>query len=87
MGGEYREYFYWRGEPILDIEAWARERGEQIVHYRHTRRTVYGHEINEGDMPESYWTHLLIGPYESYEELSRRNPLGPAVERDSKLIL
>jgi hypothetical protein len=63
--------FTWRGEVIPDIDAWAHARGERIVHYKHTTRTVYGHEVDEGRMPESFWNSLLIRGNESYEELTR----------------
>lgn len=80
MGGDMHtntmpfERFMWRGSPIPDIEAWARKRGDQMVHYRLTVRTVYGPEVSEGSMPTTFWNSLLIQPGHSYEELGRRNP-------------
>lgn len=63
------ERFTWRGEPIYNIQEWATKRGERMVKYRLTKQTVYGPEISEGHMPESFWNSLLIMGNESYEEL------------------
>jgi hypothetical protein len=64
------EQFQWRGELIPDIEKWAKERGEQMVHYRLTRHTPYGREISFGSMPETFWNTLMFKANEHYERLA-----------------
>lgn len=59
--------FTWRGEPIQDIHAWARERGEQMVVVEHYVKEpwmsppyfIETHE--EQEMPESFWNGHLAG--------------------------
>ena len=62
-GGEVR-VFSWRGEPILDIKAWAEARGERMVPYTATREVPVGArmvtETQEGEMPESFWRGLVM---------------------------
>lgn len=60
MSQGYTE-FRWRGEPIYDIRAWAKARGERMVKY-HGERTVPDlrtgglvREVDDGEMPESFW--------------------------------
>ena len=72
--------FTWRGEPILDIHAWARAREEQMVRYR-AHRTVTSptftemvEESYEGEMPASFYDNLLWNDGWAYTELSRDNP-------------
>ena len=68
--------FRWRGDPIRDIRAWVRERGEQFVHFRMERdmpNSLTGqldHEEHEGSMPESFWDNLRIDGWR-YTELGR----------------
>lgn len=64
------ERFSWRGEPILNIEEWARKRGERMVYYRAQRQTPYGPEIYESKMPESFWNGLLCSDGWYYKELN-----------------
>ena len=73
MTGFQRNYqaFTWRGEPIYDIHKWAKDRGERMVEYRLTTRTVYGDEVEEGIMPESFWNNLMRTGNQHYEEISR----------------
>jgi hypothetical protein len=54
------QVYKWRGEVIQDIDAWAKSRGERMIKYRYTVQTVYGPEVTEGRMPESFWNSLLI---------------------------
>ncbi len=63
------ERFTWRGEPIHDIDGWAKSRGERMVKYRLTVKTVYGDEISTGQMPESFWDNLLRSANHYYEEI------------------
>ena len=71
--------FSWRGAPIHDPEAWARERGEQIVAYTRSREVaVFGSfgaklvtETETGEMPESFWNCLHWGEWK-YRETGRR---------------
>lgn len=63
------QVFRWAGKPIPDIKAWAKSRGEAMIHYRYTKQTVYGPEIEEGDMPESFWNSLIFTGHETYEKL------------------
>lgn len=57
--------FSWNGKPIKNIHRWAVERGEWMVHYRATRKTIdiatgtIGVEERLGHMPESFWNALL----------------------------
>jgi hypothetical protein len=70
--------FQWRGEPIRDIRAWARERGEQMVRY-HAERNVVSpwvpwevvKEECDGEMPESFWNTIAIMGGWTYTELGR----------------
>lgn len=70
--------FTWRGEPILDIRAWARERGEKIVRFHAERMvpspwTPWGmvKEEYDDEMPESFYDHLAIREGWHYTELER----------------
>ena len=75
------ETFSWRGEPIMDIETWAKERGEQIVAYTRYRKIVlfgsygakFATETETGEMPESFWNCLHWGEWR-YTETGRRTP-------------
>ncbi len=70
MSGYQR--FEWRGEPIYNIEEWAKKRGDKMVYYRVTYNTIYGKYSEYGSMPETFWTTMLIGPDTYYEELERK---------------
>lgn len=76
--------FYYKGKPIENIEAWAKERGCKMVKY-----ICEIHEVNpfsgrvevreeEGEMPEAMWNIQRIstepGRHEIYREISRREP-------------
>lgn len=70
--------FSWRGEPIHDIEQWAKLRGEQIVRVRETRRELYPDGFRDVvsfyDMPESFWKgHPLLRGNTTYEDVGRRS--------------
>lgn len=62
--------FSWRGEPIHNIEEWAKSRNERMVEYRLTTRTIYGDEVSYGKMPESFWRGLMFKGNEHYERLN-----------------
>ena len=74
--------FLWNGEPIADIRAWARERGEQMVRVRKTWREplvfagkfVEREEIQE--MPAVFFETMRFGGArdEQYHELERFDP-------------
>ena len=74
------EVFNWRGEPIIDIRQWARERGEQMVRYHAERYvvvpgvTVPVKEERDGEMPESFWQGLLMQHGWHYTEVGRSQP-------------
>lgn len=64
--------FTWRGTPILDIHAWARERGEVMIRYRATSvqpavcwneegsaTPSLNMEVEDGEMPRSFWDGFL----------------------------
>ena len=61
------QQFIWKGEPIVDIEAWAAERGERMIKYSRTQRVanIFTGTINKvvttGRMPESFYNQLRIG--------------------------
>ena len=64
------ETFSRYGKPIPDIHAWAAKRGERMVHYRGRRPDGYGGiEVQEGEMPESFWNMLAWTGGWSYKEL------------------
>lgn len=82
---DHYEGFTYQGERISDIEAWARERKEMLIHYRKTSETysrVTGkieREITEGVMPQSFWNTLKygcndIGAFNTFEKLGMRVP-------------
>lgn len=61
------ETFTWRGEPIADIHAWAKDRGERMVKYHAERHVVSPWvpwemitEEYDSEMPESFWSGLLM---------------------------
>jgi hypothetical protein len=77
--------YAWRGKPIPDIRAWARERGEQMVvveHYRKdpwTAPPYYLETREEEEMPDSFWRghmagHAGGGTLETWTELRRYDP-------------
>ena len=61
--------FTWKGEPIQDIHKWAHARRERMVHYEMTRRSPYGDEITQGEMPQSFWDSLLWSSNTFYKEI------------------
>lgn len=67
--------FAWRGVPITDIHAWAANRGERMVKYvavRYVPSIFLGVLVKEekvGEMPESFWDHLIMTDGWSYEEI------------------
>jgi hypothetical protein len=74
--------FAWRDEPIDDIRAWARGRGEQMVLYdEHREGVVFTKrgpkivvETSAGAMPESFWNGLTQTAARWYTERGRENP-------------
>ena len=58
--------FYWQGEPIPDIEAWAKERGEEMVtvNFHHKEPSPFGPLYMEWDevvrMPQLFYENLRI---------------------------
>lgn len=70
----------WRGEPIADIHAWCRSRGEQLVKFRARRRVLSpmtGHveeEHFEGELPASFFDNLQMTNGWFYWEVSRYTP-------------
>lgn len=62
--------FRWRGGIISDIDKWAADRNEQMVHYRARRQTCYGIEEYEARMPESFWQGLLMRAGWHYERIN-----------------
>jgi hypothetical protein len=74
--------YTWNNEPIPDIYAWARERGEQMVRVRKTwtdllpmaGQTVEREEIIE--MPASFFGGMRFGGMrnENYTEVERFDP-------------
>lgn len=77
-----RRIYSWRGEPIDDIRAWARARGEQMVRYDEHRRgvvfTTKGPKIvtetTSGETPESFWNGLPMTADHWYTETGRVSP-------------
>jgi hypothetical protein len=78
--------FYWRGEPIRDIEQWAQTRGEHIVLVEEavTYPSVFTGrietEVRQLEMPESFFNSAHITPSApghtmTMKEISRREPL------------
>ena len=71
--------YTWRGEPIQDIYAWAKERGESMVRY-HGERHIPGFngqmilETDDGEMPESFWNGFGWHNGWSYRETERYLP-------------
>lgn len=73
--------FSWRGEPIINPDAWCRDRGEQMVAYTRERTVpVFGSfgaklatETETGEMPEAFWNALHWGEWK-YRETGRRTP-------------
>lgn len=69
--------YFWRGQLIPDIRAWATERGERIVRYEARRERpnmLTGRlevEVVEGEMPESFWNSLMISDGWVYRDLAR----------------
>jgi hypothetical protein len=80
--GMSRMAYNWNGEPIEDIHAWCRERGEQMVRVKHTWREamllagelVDREEVTE--MPASFFSSLRFGGMrdDSYDEIDRYDP-------------
>jgi hypothetical protein len=81
-----RDYLFtrwmWRGKPIHDIRAWARERNEQMVQYIEYQRQLvpYGPpggqfvtEETPGEMPESFWNGMHFTADHWYTETGRTN--------------
>lgn len=74
------QVFMWRGEPIADIRAWARARGEQMVQYiEHRRELLFGPPwvvVTEtpGEMPESFWNGLPSTSDRWYVETGKEQP-------------
>ncbi len=72
--------FTWRGEPILDIRKWAKERGEKMVTY-HAERLVpspwcpwgLAKDEEDGCMPACFYDHMQIANGWTYTELSRED--------------
>ena len=60
------QQFMWKGLPIKDIYAWARERGEEMVVYQLTMIETNpkgGDPIittRDGVMPDYFWNNLHI---------------------------
>jgi len=74
------EQFNWRGEPIADIWAWARERGEQMVKYHAERKVPNGYtgqidtETLDGAMPAVFFDNLCMTHGWMYTEIAREDP-------------
>lgn len=74
-----KQYFTWAGEPIEDIEAWAKEHGEDMIGFRVTKTVpnlVTGQldeESYEAEMPE-YWYNNLSMSGGIYTTLYKRAP-------------
>lgn len=74
------QVYRWRGVLIEDIQEWARERGEQMVCYhgqRHVPDLRTGGltlEVDDGEMPESFWSGFGYSGGWHYVEISRRTP-------------
>lgn len=74
--------YEFNGEPIIDIEALARDRGEQMVRVRKTWREpmVFAGRIEDREeiieMPASFFGCLRFGGPrdEMYAEISRYDP-------------
>lgn len=79
--------YTWRGEPILDILAWTRERGGEMIRYHAERsepRLVYDDDGNntvvmtkeeyDSEMPDVFWNGLAMMHGWHYTELSRYRP-------------
>ena len=62
--------YSWKGQPIYNIDEWAKERNQQMVEYKLTVNTVYGPEVSFGRMPESFWKSLMFKGNERYERLN-----------------
>lgn len=71
------EVFLWHGEPIKDIEAWCKKRGEKLLRYRAIRKVpnhVTGKivkEVQTGRIPESFAYNLRYTDgwnYKFYED-------------------
>lgn len=67
--------FLWRGEPILDIHEWARQRGEQMVKYDvwvtwfGSPERVYSHTE---ECPESFFGNMRFS--EDYRNIRKYTP-------------
>ena len=71
MGQKHMETLYfWRDEPIEDIEKWAKERGEKMYdvtfqvrdvnpYARKAKNMITYHEETE-TMPQSFWNSLRM---------------------------
>jgi hypothetical protein len=68
------ERFRWRGELIPDIEEWAKQRGEPMIHYVATRQTIFGIQRKEGKMPLSFWQGLRMTDGWWYVEVPDATP-------------
>ena len=72
--------YSWRGEPIADIKAWAKDRGEQMVRYRAERRVPnlfsgrMATEVEESIMPESFYDNMRWSDGWFATEIERFNP-------------
>ena len=71
--------YHWKGEPIPDIRAWARARGERIVRIRITPAPrpdlltgkIIQYEPYEMEMPESFWDNYRNDGDASMREIER----------------
>lgn len=71
-------YFVYKGEPIADINAWAKSRGEHMVKYKAYRLipSYYTGKIEReehtGEMPESFWKGIRMTDGWNYVEIKRK---------------
>jgi hypothetical protein len=80
MTGLGFQSYSWRGVPIPDINAWAKDRGEKMVRIKVVERNpyIFSGNIEELEyqisMPESFWDSFSWSGNSHYEEIVREDP-------------
>jgi hypothetical protein len=75
MTTEYR----WNGDLIVDVEKWARDRGESMVEFEERERNPFTgawDTCDRGAMPESFWNARREGPDRMMVYKHHRAPRG-----------
>ena len=77
--GSFQTYS-WKGNPIPNIYKWVKARNEKMIRYERTKIVPdidsgkMNKEVEQGEMPESFFNSLLVSDGSIYREIGKYSP-------------